>query len=47
MFEKIQKWHKLGLWKEKQVLDAAMRGVLTEEECFEILYRDAQSESIA
>jgi hypothetical protein len=37
MFEKIQKWFALGLWREKQVLDAVKKGVLSEAEAQEIL----------
>jgi hypothetical protein len=40
MFEKIQKWYKLGLWKEKQVTDAVTRGALTEAEAQEILSKE-------
>ena len=37
MFEKIKKWYAMGLWKETQVRQAVEKGVLSEEECAEIL----------
>ena len=37
MFERIKKWYNLGLWTEEMVQDAVEKGVITEEECNEIL----------
>ena len=37
MAEKIRKWYKMGLWKETQVRQAVEKGVLSEEECAQIL----------
>ena len=37
MFEKIKKWYKLGLWTEKMVQDAVVKGVIAEDEAVEIL----------
>lgn len=37
MFEKIKKWHKQGLWTEKMVRDAVVKGIITEDELAEIL----------
>ena len=32
MFERIKRWYDLGLWSEKMVRDARIKGVLTEEQ---------------
>ena len=37
MKEKIAKWYKQGLWSADMVLNAAKKGVLTENEAAEIL----------
>lgn len=37
MKEKIAKWYKHGLWSAKMVQNAADKGVITEQECAEIL----------
>ena len=37
MFEKIKKFYDMGLWTEEMVRDAVKKGVITEEECAEIL----------
>lgn len=37
MKEKIAKWYKLGLWTEKMVQDAVVKGRITEDEAVEIL----------
>ena len=37
MFEKIKKWYKQGLWTENMVRKALEKGVLSEEQAYEIL----------
>ena len=37
MFEKIKKWHSMGLWTEEMVKAAVNKGVLTADEAVEIL----------
>lgn len=37
MYEKIKKWHRMGLWSAEMVQDAVSKGVLTEEEAYIIL----------
>lgn len=37
MFERIKKWHSMGLWTEEMVKNAVDKGVITEEQCNEIL----------
>lgn len=37
MYEKIKKFYDLGLWTEEMVKDALDKGVITKEECNEIL----------
>lgn len=37
MFEKIKKWYKQGLWTEKMVNNALIKGILTEDQVQEIL----------
>ena len=37
MFEKIKKFYELGLWTEAMVKTAADKGVITSEECIEII----------
>lgn len=32
MYEKIKKWYRQGLWKERQVRQAVEKGLLTEQE---------------
>ena len=40
MYEKIEKWYKMGLWGETKVLNAVEKGILTEEEANEILKKE-------
>ena len=37
MFEKIKKWYKQGLWSESMVYNALEKGILNEEQVYEIL----------
>ena len=37
MVEKIKKFYDLGLWTEEMVRNAVNKGVITKEECNEIL----------
>lgn len=37
MYDKIRKWYKLGLWTEDQVLMAAEKGIVTDEQAADIL----------
>ena len=37
MYERIRKWYKLGLWTEAQVLMAAEKGIITDEQAAEII----------
>lgn len=37
MKDKIAKWYKQGLWTESMVKNAAIKGILTEDEVSEIL----------
>ena len=37
MFEKIKKFYELGLWTEAMVKTAADKGVITTEECKDII----------
>lgn len=37
MFEKIKKWYKQGLWSESMVRNALEKGILNEEQVYEIL----------
>ena len=37
MKEKIMKWYKMGLWSKDMVLNAIIKGVITEDEASEIL----------
>lgn len=37
MFEKIKKWHIMGLWTDDMVKAAVNKGVLTADEAAEIL----------
>ena len=37
MKEKIAKWYRQGLWTDKMVHDAVIKGKLTEEEAEEII----------
>ena len=43
MKEKIAKWYKQGLWTEEMVMNAAGKGVITQEQCDEIL---SQNEAV-
>ena len=40
MFERINKWYKLGLWSKSMVKDAVVKGKLTEAEYKEITGED-------
>lgn len=40
MYEKIDKWYKMGLWDETKVWNAVEKGILTEEEANEILKKE-------
>jgi hypothetical protein len=37
MKDKIKKWYKQGLWTEEMVMKAAEKGVITQEDCVDIL----------
>ena len=37
MYEKIKQWYAQGLWTEEMVRQAVQKGVITEEQCNEIL----------
>lgn len=37
MFEKIKKFYDMGLWTEAMVKNAVIKGVITPEECDEII----------
>lgn len=37
MLEKIRKWYHQGLWSERMVRNAAMKGVITPQQAAEIL----------
>jgi len=37
MYEKIKRFYNLGLWTEKMVRDAVTKGIITEEECEQIV----------
>lgn len=37
MFEKIRRWYRQGLWSEKMVQNAAVKGVITPEQAAEII----------
>ena len=37
MKDRIAKWYKLGLWTEAMVMNAVVKGVLTEDEAKEII----------
>lgn len=37
MKEKIEKWYKQGLWSAEMVKQATKKGVITDEQCAEIL----------
>ena len=37
MYEKIKKWYYMGLWTEEMVMNAVIKGVITEEQAKEIL----------
>lgn len=37
MVEKIRRWYQQGLWTERMVQNARMKGVLTEKQSKEIL----------
>ena len=45
MFERIKKWHAMGLWTEAMVRNAVKKGVITREQADEILGSDDKSES--
>lgn len=40
MFEKINKWFKLGLWTKEMVADAVVKGKISEEDYKEITGED-------
>ena len=40
MFDKIKKWYEQGLWTEQMVMNAFLKGVLTEEQMNEILEKE-------
>lgn len=40
MKDKIARWFYLGLWSEAMVLNAATKGVITEDEAKEILSQE-------
>ena len=37
MFEKIKKWYSQGLWSTEMVEQAAQKGVITEDQRYQIL----------
>ena len=37
MFERIRKWYAQGLWTNEMVKQAAEKGIITDEQCAEIL----------
>ena len=37
MYDKIEKWYKMGLWSAEMVQNAVDKGLLTEEEAATIL----------
>ena len=37
MYEKIKRFYDLGLWTEDMVRNAVAKGIITEEECEQIL----------
>ena len=37
MYEKIKRWYELGLWKREMVLQAAAKGIITQEQAMEII----------
>lgn len=37
MYEKIKKWYEMKLWTAEMVQHAVAKGVITEEQCDEIL----------
>lgn len=39
MFEKIKRFYDLGLWTEEMVKNAVDKGVITEEQCNEIVVK--------
>ena len=41
MKEKIAKWYKQGLWTEEMVMNAAKKGVITEDDASAILNWEA------
>ena len=38
MYEKIKKWYMQGLWTDDMVRAAVTKGVITEDQCAEILH---------
>lgn len=37
MYEKIKRWYYQGLWSAEMVKQAAEKGIITDEQCAEIL----------
>ena len=42
MFEKIKKWYSQGLWTADMVQNAAIKGVLTEEQAADVLSKEKE-----
>ena len=38
MYKKIKKWYDMGLWTEAMVLQAAAKGIITQEQAEEIIH---------
>lgn len=38
MYKKIKKWYDMGLWTETMVLQAAEKGIITQEQAEEIIH---------
>ena len=36
MYEKIKEYYNTGLWSEERVRNMVVKGVITEEECYDI-----------
>ena len=43
MYEKIKAWYRDGRWTKEQVTMAVQKGVLTQEQCQDILATDTGS----
>lgn len=37
MYEKIEKWYNQGLWTAEMVQNAVTKGIITQEQAYEIL----------